>query len=107
MRLLIAILCTLLFACEPEAPTLEMQCAEQGGTLTIGAFGNPVCIIPTSDGGKACTGNADCEDTCLFTGSTTVACEERTSGTCSGTFGHFGCQCAGSESGTPAIFCAE
>lgn len=53
---------------EAESPLLAQQrqaCAREGGRLSTLASGLVTCIRQTRDGGRACTGAADCDGVCL------------------------------------------
>jgi hypothetical protein len=53
----------------PEFPTPDPEqlqdCLNQGGQWEVLGFSGPGCNLPTEDGGKACSGWADCESLCL------------------------------------------
>ncbi len=59
--------------CSPDVsmtnrgPSRELQsCANAGGTLQArGKLRTPVCVHPYSDGGRRCTGKADCKGRCI------------------------------------------
>jgi hypothetical protein len=40
-------------------------CKAKGGYESKGGFGEPFCQFRYSDGGKVCTGKADCQGSCL------------------------------------------
>ncbi len=41
-------------------------CIAKGGYESRSAFGFPICQFRYADGGKACTGKADCQGRCLL-----------------------------------------
>ena len=48
----------------PDPEILE-ACLAEGGRWEMLGFSGPGCNLPTSDGGKACRKNEDCESGCL------------------------------------------
>lgn len=59
--------------CSPDVsmtragPSRELQsCAKSGGTLEArGKLRTPICVHPYSDGGRSCSGKADCKGRCI------------------------------------------
>jgi hypothetical protein len=50
----------------PDPSTAEVRgCIAQGGYQSRGPFGEQFCQFRYSDGGKNCTGKADCQGECL------------------------------------------
>jgi hypothetical protein len=54
---------------EPRRPALNAteaaQCKVRSGYQSRGGFGEPFCQLSYSDGGKTCTGKADCQGQCV------------------------------------------
>jgi hypothetical protein len=47
-------------------PETEAQCREFGGRWgPVGIFPQPICRVPTRDGGRTCGDNDECEGMCL------------------------------------------
>lgn len=53
---------------EPVIPTDRTNCERAGGNWgPAGIFPKPICRVPTSDGGRACADDGECEGRCLAT----------------------------------------
>jgi hypothetical protein len=51
---------------EPAIPGDRAGCEQAGGTWgPAGIFPKPICRVPTSDGGRACADDGECEGRCL------------------------------------------
>ena len=49
-----------------EIPKTQEECLAKGGKWkAVGIFPNPICNLPTTDGGKECASSNDCEGSCL------------------------------------------
>jgi hypothetical protein len=49
-----------------EFPKTQEDCLANGGIWKkVGIYPNPICNIPTKDGGKECASSNDCEGSCL------------------------------------------
>lgn len=49
-----------------EFPKTQEDClAKNGKWKAVGIYPNPICNIPTTDGGKECASSNDCEGSCL------------------------------------------
>ena len=48
----------------PDAEDLA-ACLEAGGRWEVLGYSGPGCNLPTSDGGKSCTGSEECESACF------------------------------------------
>src|SRR4051794_21921333 len=64
LMLFVVVSCT-----DPRRPKLSAsearECKARGGYQSRGGFGEPFCQFRYSDGGKACTGKADCQGSCV------------------------------------------
>ncbi len=67
-------------------------CAAQGGRVQpLGLRGQPTCVVPYADAGKACSDKRDCSGNCLASG--TVAAGAQATGVCQRDVSqNFGCQ---------------
>lgn len=53
---------------EPAIPDDRAGCEKAGGTWgPVGIFPKPICRVPTSDGGRPCGDDGECEGRCLAT----------------------------------------
>lgn len=94
MKILAAIACLLLAACQSEAAdTAKGDCQAKGGMLVRG-LGLPVCSMPTPDAGKICTDSSQCAGLC------------RAPGRCSAQTDEFGCVEL-LEDGKPMVICMD
>jgi hypothetical protein len=50
---------------EDSDPARVQECLDQGGIWTVLGIAGEGCNLPTEDGGKTCSGWADCESLCL------------------------------------------
>jgi hypothetical protein len=51
---------------QPHKPDTEAECREAGGRWgPVGIFPQPICRVPTHDGGRTCGDNGECEGMCL------------------------------------------
>jgi hypothetical protein len=50
---------------KPLDAAARAECEAAGGHVGQGLGPNELCIRPTSDAGKTCTSNAECESFCL------------------------------------------
>lgn len=74
-----------------EPPKTEATCAARGGTWTqLGRAPVKQCLLRTTDAGKACTDNRQCEGLCLAAEGTPDG--PATGGTCSVDTNVFGCR---------------
>jgi len=49
-----------------EFPKTQEDCLAKGGIWKkVGIYPNPICNLPTTDGGKKCASSNDCEGSCL------------------------------------------
>ncbi|WP_443750544.1 hypothetical protein [Asticcacaulis solisilvae] len=93
------VLAAVLFGCSqtprPVAASSAETCRAQGGHESRSPFGAPLCQIPYSDGGKACTGKIDCQGRCLIDldGQTvkTLKPGDAVTGKCEAEHATFGC----------------
>lgn len=106
-------LAALLTACSVPAergaggasPATASRCQERGGEWkAMGRAGVEQCVLPTADGGKACTDNAQCEGVCLAPEGATDG--SRATGTCSANNDVFGCRQHVSR-GTVVAICVD
>jgi hypothetical protein len=68
-------------------------CADRGGRVSRGPFGETYCRIPYPDGGKACADTSDCVGACIWQprSGPLRAPEARVVGTCQRTNVQYGC----------------
>lgn len=106
-------LAVLLAGCAPAERTAtassevatESACRERGGEWkALGMADIEQCVLPTPDGGKACTDNAQCEGVCMAPEGATDGA--RATGTCSVDNDVFGCRQHVSQ-GTVVAICVD
>jgi hypothetical protein len=87
------------------------RCLQQGGCWDVWGLA-PVesCNCPTTDQGKACAADSDCQGMCLIEGGDPQAangCPAVTQGTCSELVRSFGCFCYLDDHGEAIGICAD
>jgi hypothetical protein len=67
----------------------KQACSNRGGSVERVLIGAEGCVVPTTDGGKACDDREQCQGLCEAP--SLAAKGERVSGTCSTSIGRLGC----------------
>lgn len=99
---------------ERVIPDDRADCEKAGGTWgPVGIFPKPICRVPTSDGGRPCADDGECEGRCLAKLSPAERDQVQSGGrlqvlgACTGVTPVFGCMAIVEKGWVSRILCAD
>lgn len=91
----------------PSTQESETSCGARGGTLQrVCLMGNTMCVVKYADGGKPCTGKAQCEGQCRLEGPSPLP-GARATGVCQLTSDPCGCFTSVEDGKAQATMCVD